>query len=339
MLRGRSPRGWSLSRRRPCTPWRRRVTGSAAHPSYSIVIPVYGSVSLVGRTIDRTVAFCVDHDLDYELVLVNDGSIDGSWDVIAAAAETNPRVIAVDLLRNYGQHTAVLAGMRIATGDYVITMDDDLQNPPEEIGRLIERAGEGYDLVIGQFTERHHPRYRQLGTMMVGWMNRRIFGKPKDLALTNFRCIRRDVVDRMTAHRTFAPYIPGLALMYSAARTNVWVDHQAREGGGSSYSFWKLLALVFRITFNYSSLPLRVVSAVGLFVTVLSFALGAFWLLRATFVGIRVPGFASLALMLALFNGVALLILSMLGEYTVRLLNQMSAADAYHVRETVRHVD
>ncbi len=304
-------------------------------PTYSIVIPVYRSEHLVGKTIDRTVAFCEARELDYELILVNDGSPDGSWDVIAAAAEKNPRVVAIDLLRNYGQHTAVLAGLRASTGDYVITMDDDLQNPPEEIAHLVEKAVDGYDLVIGRFREKQHAGYRKLGTRLVGWMNARMFGKPKDLVLTNFRCIRRDVVDRMTNHRTVAPYIPGLALMFSANRANVEVEHLPREGGGSSYSLWKLIGLVLRITFNYSSFPLRLVSGVGLVITAFSFALGLFWLVRAFIVGTPVPGFASLAVMLSFFNGVALLILSMLGEYTVRLLNQVSLSEAYHVRLVV----
>lgn len=301
----------------------------------SIVIPVYNSEAIVGDTIDRTVQLCRDAGLDYEVILVNDGSSDDSWEVLVERAEGNPRIVAVDLLKNSGQHTAVFAGLKLTCGEYVVTMDDDLQNPPAEIIPLLAKAREGYDLVMGRFHQKRHSLFRRLGSKLVGWMNRRIFHKPKDLVLTSFRCIRHDVVERMVEYRTAFPYIPGLALMFSRSRANVLVEHHSRPVGSSGYSLSRILAVVFRVLFNYSSFPLRLVSAIGLTITGMAFALSTFLLLRALIVGTTVPGWTSVAVMVSFFNGVTLLIISMLGEYLVRLLNQSSQPAGYHIRAIV----
>ena len=178
-------------------------TGQRDRPlRYSAVIPVFKSATIVGDTIDQTVAFFEAFGCDYEVIAVNDGSPDGSWAVLAQKAAANPRILAIDLLRNYGQHTALLCGLKQSSGDYVITLDDDLQNPPAEIVHLIRAAGEGHDVVFGRFRQKQHAAYRRLGSRMVGLLNDRIFHKPEDLVLSNFRIIRRDVVDRVCAYRT-----------------------------------------------------------------------------------------------------------------------------------------
>ncbi|HEX9855277.1 MAG TPA: glycosyltransferase family 2 protein [Acidimicrobiia bacterium] len=305
-------------------------------PACSIVIPVYNSEGILGDTIDRTVKVCEDSGIVYELILVNDGSRDGSWEIASERAAENPKIIAVDLLKNYGQHTAVFAGLRLSRGRYVITMDDDLQNPPEEIGPILAKAeAEQLDLVIGKFHEKRHSLTRRLGSRVVGWMNTKVFDKPKDLVLTNFRCIRRDVVDRMVAYQTAYPYVTGLALMFSRRRANLMVEHHDRAVGESGYSLAKIASVVFRIMFNYSSFPLRVVSGWGLIITAGAFAATAVIFVRAIVVGTTVPGWTSVALMVTFLNGVMLLITSMLGEYVVRLLNQSSEPHGYHIREIV----
>jgi glycosyltransferase involved in cell wall biosynthesis len=208
--------------------------------TYSIVIPVYNSEPLVGETVDRVVEVFTAAGLKYELILVNDGSHDGSWEVIADRARAHPQVTAINLLKNYGQHHANLAGFRESTGDFVITMDDDLQNPPEEALKLIDRAG-----------------YRKLGTRLIGMINRRIFLQPPDLVVSNHRILRRDVVDRICAARNAHPYITGQALMYSSNRANATVRHEPRPTGKSNYSLLRILSLVLTILFSYSSWPLR----------------------------------------------------------------------------------
>lgn len=306
---------------------------------YSVVIPVYNSEGIVATTLDRTAAFFESRKLDYEIIAVNDASRDDSWRVISEKAKENQHITAINLLRNYGQHNANMCGFTHTTGDWIVTMDDDMQNPPEEIAHLIEKAKEGHDLVIGRFKDKKHAGYRKFGTRLVGYINRQIFYNQKGLILTNFRLIRRDVVDRILGYRTSYPYVPGLALMFSNRRANVLVEHRDREVGVTNYSLFKILKLVATILFNYSSYPLRLVAAIGIGLSLLSFGLGVYYLVLALFHESQVPGWTTLVVMLSFFNGVVILILSMLGEYLVRLLNQSSSTESFYVKELVRSGD
>jgi len=303
---------------------------------YSVVIPVFNSEAIVGETIDRVVSFFDEAGLRFELVLVNDGSRDGSWNLIKQRALADARIVALSLLRNSGQHHANLAGFRETTGDYVITMDDDLQNPPDQIEVLIDGAMTGRDAVFGKFTQKAATRHRTLGTKVIGLINRRIFGQPPDLAVTNFRILRRDVVDRICASRTAYPYITGQALLYSSDRANVEVRHAPRPVGKSSYSALRIARLVANILFSYSSFPLRLAAFFGFVVSCLSFVVGTIYLIHGMVSSSRVEGWTSLIVLLAFFNGVTIALLSMLGEYVVRTLNSVSSHEPYHVVERVR---
>lgn len=298
---------------------------------YSIVVPVYNSEQLVGRTVDRIVEVFEEAGLTFELILVNDGSRDGSWDVIAARARSHPHVTALDLLRNYGQHHANLAGFREASGDYVITMDDDLQNPPDQALVLVDAAMAGHDVVFGRFDRKQAAGYRRLGSKVINVINRRVFHQPPDLAVSNFRILRRDVVDRICASRTANPYITGQALLYSSNRAHVPVRHEPREVGTSSYSLVKIVRLVLTILFSYSLYPLRLAALLGFVISGVSFLLGAVYLLMGAFGYTEVEGWTTMVVLLALFNGVTIALLSMLGEYIVRTLNTVSSDDSYHV--------
>jgi glycosyltransferase involved in cell wall biosynthesis len=302
---------------------------------YSIVIPVYNSEQIVGTTIDRVSEVFTEHGLDHEIILVNDGSSDGSWEVIAEKARTVPGVVALDMLKNYGQHHANLAGLREATGDYVITMDDDLQNPPDQALLLIDEAMTGKDLVFGKFERKQAAGYRRIGSGMISMINRKIFAQPPDLAVSNYRILRRDVVDRICASQTAHPYITGQALLYSRKPSHVTVRHEPRSIGKSNYSMVRILRLVLTILFSYSSYPLRFAALVGFAISGLSLLLGAFYLLQGIFLGTHVQGWTTTVVLLSVFNGFTIALLSMLGEYVVRTLNAVSSTDSYHVTARV----
>ena len=299
---------------------------------YSVVIPVYKSARFVEETIDRTTAALEAEGLDHEIVLVDDGSPDATWPILERKAREDPRIKAIRLMRNYGQHTALVCGLNNITGDYAVTMDDDLQNPPEEIRKLVDKAAEGdHDLVMGRFQVKKHSRTRRLGSRVVAWLNERVFGKPRDLVATNFRLIRRDVVDRMCAHRTHFPYITGLALLYSANRANALVEHHARRDGASGYGLGKILSLVLAILFNYSGFPLHMVALLGLVLAGSSFILGLIVFVRRLLLGTVAPGWASLVIVVAFFNGFLFLMLSIVGEYVIRLQQQLSVPKPYAI--------
>lgn len=303
---------------------------------YSVVIPVYNSENIVERTVESIREFFLRRELRFEIVLVNDGSPDSCWAVISELARQHQEVVAIDLLKNYGQHHANLCGFRESKGDFVITMDDDLQNPPSEIDSLISKAQEGYDLVLGRFETKQHSSVRRLGSRFVGWINRKVFEVKGDLVLSNFRIIRRDVVDRVCQDRSFAPYIPGLVLKYSALRCNVLVKHLPRAAGKSNYTWRKILRLVATILFNHSSIPLRYGAAFGFIVAGASFLLSLYFLLAAMIKGTQASGWASLVVLLSFFNGVLILLMSVIGEYVIRILREIGTQRSYEVREVVR---
>jgi glycosyltransferase involved in cell wall biosynthesis len=303
--------------------------------SYSVVIPVYNSEAIVAHTVSGVVDVLQREGLSYEVVLVNDGSRDRSWDVVSGLARDNASIIAVNLLHNYGQHNANLAGLREASGDFVITMDDDGQNPPDQLPLLIDEAMTGRDAVFGAFEHKQAPGFRRLGSTLIAAINRRIFGQPRDLRVSNFRILRRDVVERICASQTAHPYITGQALLYSANRSNVAVRHEPREAGASNYSLSRIIRLVFTILFSYSSYPLRLAALSGFVMAAISFVLGGIYLLMGIFGQTKVQGWTTIVVLLAVFNGFTIALLSMLGEYVVRTLNTVSAHETYHVVERV----
>jgi glycosyltransferase involved in cell wall biosynthesis len=310
------------------TPDRRSFT-------YSIVIPVFNSEAVVGRTVQQIVEVFAGAGLTYQIVLVNDGSRDHSWEVIAGLAQRDPCIVALDLLRNYGQHYANLAGLREATGDYIITMDDDLQNPPDQALLLIDEALTGHDVVFGRFERKQAAGYRKLGSKLISMINRRVFAQPPGLAVSNFRVLRRDVVERISASHTAYPYMTGQALMYSHNPGDVLVRHDQRPVGKSNYSMVRILRLVFAILFSYSLFPLRAAALLGFVVAMLSFLLGAFYVVRSFFVHAHVHGWTTLVVLLSIFSGTIIMLLSMLGEYVVRTLNAVSSDQTYHIKQRV----
>ncbi|MCK9236791.1 MAG: glycosyltransferase family 2 protein [Thiopseudomonas sp.] len=229
--------------------------------SYSIVIPVYKSETIIPDTISQVISAMDDLSEPYEVILVNDGSPDGAWSVIKGLAEKYNSVVAINLIKNYGQHNAVHSGFAHAKGSYIITMDDDLQNPPSELKHLINKIKNSeYDLVFGKFREKKHAAHRRMGSKIIGYLNKKVFKKPDNITLTNFRIVKREVIERVLRHKTPYPYIPGLLLLYASNVGNVFVEHHERDVGSSNYTLPKILSLVSRLLINYSSYPLRLLS-------------------------------------------------------------------------------
>lgn len=300
---------------------------------YSILIPVYNSEDIVKDTVAQIAAEMTKNNLQFEIILVNDGSPDNSWEKLVELNQTYPQVRAINLLKNYGQHSAVMCAMANAKGDYMITMDDDLQNPPTELIKLIEKINEGYDLVFAKFHQKKHSTFRRFGTNIINYINGKIFNKPKDITLTNFRIFKRKVADRAVSYKTNHPYVPGLLLMHASKIANVYTEHHARQIGASNYSIWKILRLVSRLLVNYSDYPLRLLSIFGLIAAIASFLYGISILIIASIRGIAVPGWTTITVLLAFFNGILILMLGVMGVYVSRTLRQVSDSNPYHITE------
>jgi len=303
----------------------------------SIVIPVYNSETIVFKTVMEILKETKKENLDIEILLINDGSPDNSWSVIRSLAKEIKQVKAINLIKNFGQHNAVLCGFENATCDYIITMDDDLQNPASEIIHLVNKMKEDkdYDLVFGKFREKKHVWYRKLGTKLIGYLNEKIFNKPKNITLTNFRIIKRDVIKRVIKHNTAYPYIPGLLLMYSTNIANVIVEHHDRLEGKSNYTFKKIFSLMSNLLINYSSYPLKVLSTIGLIVSSISFFIGLFFLISGLIGGVKVAGWTTLVVLVSFLGGFIIVLLGLIGEYLSRILDQISNQKSYYVKEIV----
>ena len=307
------------------------------HVKYSVVIPVFNSSDIVGDMIDRTAAFFERNGWSYEIIAVNDGSQDSSWKVIVEKALQHPNVLAIDLMRNYGQNTAVYCGFQKSSGDYVINMDDDLQNNPEEIVHLIAKAELNADVVFAKYYMKKHSLIRRMGSHFIATLDRTLFGRPKDLTVTNFRIARREVIDKICDVRTPYPYIRGLLLMAANDPANVIVQHENRVAGSSQYTPSKITAFIVRILLSYSVLNFRTLIAVGGLFSVASMLLGMVIISGALFTPTKmnVPGWALFFMFLPLLMSIAILALGVHGWYALRRLSEKKSDSIYNIKETV----
>jgi glycosyltransferase involved in cell wall biosynthesis len=293
-------------------------------PSISIVVPVYRSSASLPELVERLVRTLDSLDRTYELVLVDDCSPDESWAVLEQLREQyGKRLKIASLARNQGQHNAVLCGFSLATGDVVVTMDDDLQNPPEEIPRLIAAIDDGFDLAIGTYESKRHSRMRNQSGRVIDGLIRRIFRLPPDFSLTSFRAADGRLVRQAAEMTGVYPYVTCMLLAHSARPTNVVVRHDERKFGSSNYTLRRSFGLAANLLFSYSSAPVAAVALVsGL--AVLGALTGASVVAIVALAGATVPGWASTLLAIAVSNAITLGCLTVLAIYVGRMNRQMS---------------
>ena len=304
----------------------------------SIIIPVYNSEGVVGATIDEAVLCGVGLGVSFEIIAVNDGSVDGSWRVLCEKAQQHGvKLKVVNLLRNSGQHSALLCGMNLSRGEWVVTLDDDMQIHPQEIAKLMACASGETDLVVGQYEQKQHGMVRGIGSGLVQKLNEKIFGKPIGFTITSFRLMRRDVVDRSLQWRTPYPYINGLMLLCSGHRVNVAVEHRPRLIGKSGYNTKAIAALLMRILFTYSAYPLRAVLALSLLACVASFGVGLYFVARKLMGDVQVEGWTTVVALMAFLNSFIVVMLAMIGEYVLRVFRHLSNEPPYQIAEICQH--
>ena len=303
------------------------------HPRLSIVVPVFKSRQQIASTVSEILKVMRGIGPTFELILVNDASPDGVWEILRALAQREPEIIAIDLVHHVGQHAALFCGISHAKGEFVLTMDDDGQNPPAEVPKLIAKIEEGYDVVFGRFMRKRHAWHRRLGSRVIGLLNQLVFDKPKHVTLSNFRIFRREVGDRMVRFRPAAPYLPGLLLMFAGSIGNVAVEHRPRMTGKSTYNLREISAVVGRILFFYSPVPRRLVAVLGA-TCILAGILGVAPTMMSS--GISEAAAAnsvSLLATMSLLGGTAILLLSwMAGMAQRRALLLLGQKGCYAVR-------
>jgi glycosyltransferase involved in cell wall biosynthesis len=301
--------------------------------SVSVVVPVYNSEASLPLLVQRLRPVLASTHRPFELILVNDGSADRSWDVIEDLAANEDWIRGINLMRNYGQHNALLCGIRAARHDIVVTMDDDLQNPPEEIPRLLAKLNEGYDVVYGSPREQAHGFLRNLASAITKMALRRAMGVETARQVSAFRAFRTKIREAFSAYR--GPFVSiDVLLTWGTSRfASVPVRFDPRQLGASQYTVGKLIAHALNMMTGFSALPLQMASLVGFGFTLLGIALLFYVLARYLLEGGSVPGFPFLASMIAIFSGAQLFALGVFGEYLARMHFRMMDRPSYTVRE------
>jgi undecaprenyl-phosphate 4-deoxy-4-formamido-L-arabinose transferase len=304
----------------------------------SIVIPVFNEAGVLEEMIRRTLAVADALAEKTEIILVDDGSSDRSMEIISAAAGEHPEsVVGVILNRNYGQHAAVMAGFARARGDWVVTLDADLQNPPEEIPKLVEKLREGFDVVGSIRVPREDSFFRRIASRIVN----RTVRKTTGVGMRDYGCMlrgyRRRIVTAMLACREHSTFIPVLANSFARRVTEVEVRHEARPAGKSRYGFLKLVNLQFDLLTGITTAPLRVLMMFGTLICGLGCGLGVLIIVLRIVLGPEwaAEGVFTLFAILFVLVGLQFIAMGLLGEYIGRIYTDVRGRPRYYVEQTV----
>ncbi len=299
----------------------------------SVIVPVYKGAETLDLLVQRVGDVLSKAAQSYELILVNDGSPDNSGEVIARLSQQEDWVRGVQLLRNYGQHNATLCGIRAARYEVIVTLDDDLQNPPEEIPSLLAKLAEGYDVVYGAPQQVHQNMWRNLASHVIRLVLRNVMGNEVAWQVSPFRAFRASVRNAFANYASPSVFIDVLLTWGAARFAVVPVRQDARAVGTSTYTFGKLLSLAMNMLTGFSTLPLRAASMIGFFFTLFGMGVLAYVIGRYMLTGYSIPGFPFLASVISIFSGAMLFALGIMGEYLARIYTHSMGQPPYVVRD------
>jgi glycosyltransferase involved in cell wall biosynthesis len=296
----------------------------------SVVIPVYCSEQTLDSLVGRLAAVLPDVADVYELVLVNDGSPDNSWAAIERLAEQNSWVRGINLMKNYGQHNATLCGIRAAHYEVIFIMDDDLQNPPEEMPKLLAKLNEGYDVVYGVARKRQQAWFKSLVSLLLKRAIAYVMGQQAVRDIGAFKAFRADLRKAFDSFNGPDVLVDVLLSWGTNRFASVTVDEAPRAVGKSNYNFIKLIKVSLLVLTSYTTVPLRFASILGFLFTVFGFFI-LLYVLVTYFMAGSVEGFPFLSSIVAIFSGVQLFALGIIGEYLARLFDRSSGRRAYTI--------
>ena len=300
----------------------------------SFVIPCYRSEN----TLPHVVAEIQEkmntlEQYDYDIFLVNDCSPDNTWGTIQRLCEENENIKGIGFARNFGQHAALMAGLRYSDGDYVVCLDDDGQTPADEVDKLLTKLEEGFDAVYASYDHKQHSTFRNLGSKLNELMLRVMLNKPADLYISSYFAVKRFVVEDMIRYENSYPYVIGLVLRATRNITNVAVNHREREEGASGYTLKKLISLWFNGFTAFSVKPLRIATTLGGGSAIVGFLYGVYTIIKRL-VNPDVPmGFSAMMSAIVFFGGMMMLMLGLIGEYIGRIYISLNNSPQYVIRE------
>lgn len=299
----------------------------------SIIIPCYGSEATIQAVVEEVVETLKQRENDYEIVLVNDCSPDNVWKKIKELCDKNYKIKGISLAKNFGQHSALMAGYRHSTGEVVISMDDDGQTPADELYKLVDKLEEGYDVVYATYKNKKHSSFRNIGSKVNDYMCEKLLGKPKGLMVTSYFIAKRFVIDEICRYHNPYTYVIGLIFRTTKNIGMVSVNHRARTHGDSGYTFSKLLGLWFNGFTAFSVKPLRIATTTGVFFAFVGF-MYVIYILVNKFINMDVPiGWSSTIAALLIIGGVIMCMLGMIGEYLGRMYISINDAPQYVIKE------
>ena len=302
----------------------------------SVVIPVYRSQESLRELHQRLVSVLTEQELSFELLFVEDCGGDDSWKVIQSLAAEDERVRGFRMSRNYGQHNALLAGIRAATGKLIVTIDDDLQHPPEEIPKLLAAIEEGYDAVYGWPEREQHGIMRDFASQITKMALRGTMGAATARHVSAFRAFRTDLRRAFERYESPSVNIDVLLTWATTRFATLPVRHEARKHGESGYTTRRLVSHAMNMMTGFSTLPLKLASLIGFVFALFGVSILAYVLVRYFLHGAAVPGFAFLASIIAIFSGAQLLALGIIGEYLARIHSRSMERPQYLLRETTK---
>ncbi|HEV8613358.1 MAG TPA: glycosyltransferase family 2 protein [Gemmatimonadales bacterium] len=304
----------------------------------SIVVPVYNSADCLGELVRRLEKELGGAGLHFEVVLVDDDSPDNSWRTIVDLSQRHEVLTGLRLRRNAGQDNAIMAGLRASRGEVVIVMDDDLQHDPADIPALYAAVRDGgYDVVYARFRSKRQALWKNFGS----WLNDRlavvVLGKPKEIYLSPFKAIRREVVEEVIKYEGPFSYVDGLLFTITSSIGQVEATHHPRFAGRGNYNLVKSIRVWLKLATNFSVVPLRVATLAGGIMSVMAFLAGAFFILQALFLERSPPGWPSLVVTVLFLGGVQLVGLGAVGEYVGRIYIAQNKRPQFTVRESCGH--
>ena len=305
----------------------------------SFVIPCYNSEKYIQNTVNslQTVIQSKLQNYTTEIILINDGSADNTFKEISKIAEENKNVIAVDFTRNFGQHSAIMAGLNKCTGNIIICLDDDGQTPPEESIKLIENLDEGTDVVYARYKEKKHNKFRNIGSNINSYMAQKLLSKPKNLYISSFFAMKDYIKDEIISYENPYPYMEGLVLRTTNKIKNIDVQHKEREVGKSQYTIKKLLRLWMNRFTNFSVKPLRIAMVFSLLFIIIAIIFAIILIINKLMNPLVPLGWTSMIILMLIIGSAITFILGLIGEYVGRIYVSINNNPQYVIRKVIKN--
>ncbi len=299
----------------------------------SVIIPVYNSednlIELTHQLFDSLKSY------QFELIFINDLSRDNSWDVIKEICITRNNIIGIDLRKNFGQDNAIMAGLFKAQGNFIVIMDDDLQHSPYDIPALYSKCKEGYDVCYAKFIHIKQVLWKNIGSYINGFVAEILINKPKNIYLSPFMIIKKDIIEKIIEYDGPYPYIQGLIFNITDNITQINIEHNDRYKGNSNYNFIRSFSLFLNLATNFSIIPLRFSTFIGIISSIIGFSMLPYYFIRYLQGNYQIQGWTTLVTLLLIFGGLILLSLGLIGEYLGRIYLKINRKPQYIIKEII----